>query len=86
MGIAAFQTLNNAVALKETEPAYYGRVMGLMQLAWGLINLMSLPVGILADVLGERVVLSGAGVSLVAVLAGLWLWERRIEAPARVEA
>ena len=82
-GVAAFQTLNNCVALKETEPAYYGRVMGLMQVAWGLINVTSLPVGVLADLLGERAVLSGAGVALVLVLAGLSIWENRIEpAPA----
>ena len=84
-GVAAFQTLNNSVALKETEPAYYGRVMGLMQLAWGLINLTSLPVGALADVLGERAVLSGAGVALLIVMAGLAMWERRITS-ARVAA
>jgi MFS family permease len=81
-GVAAFQTLNNSVALRETEPAYYGRVMGLMQVAWGLINLTSLPVGALADVLGERAVLSGAGVSLIVVLLGLALWEARISAEA----
>ncbi len=78
-GIAAFQTLNNAVALRQTEPAYYGRIMGLMQVAWGLINLTSLPVGTLADLLGERTVLSGAGVILVFVLIGLSAWERRIQ-------
>jgi MFS family permease len=77
-GIAAFQTLNNSVALKETEPAYYGRVMGLMQVAWGLINLTSLPVGALADLLGERAVLSGAGVALFGVIGMLGLWEARI--------
>ena len=77
-GVAAFQTLNNSVALKETEPAYYGRVMGLMQVAWGLINLTSLPVGALADALGERTVLSGAGVGLLVVLASLSIWEGRI--------
>jgi MFS family permease len=81
-GVAAFQTLNNSVALKETEPAYYGRVMGLMQVAWGLINLTSLPVGVLADALGERTVLSGAGVALLFVLVGLGLWERRIRSAA----
>jgi MFS family permease len=78
-GVAAFQTLNNSVALKDTEPAYYGRVMGLMQVAWGLINLTSLPVGALADLLGERAVLSGAGAGLVCVLLLLTWWERRID-------
>ena len=80
-GVASFQTLNNAVALRQTEPAYYGRIMGLMQVAWGLINLTSLPIGALADVLGERAVLSGAGVTLFVVLIGLTIWERRLLVP-----
>jgi MFS family permease len=83
-GVAAFQTLNNSVALKDTDPAYYGRVMGLMQVAWGLINLTSLPVGVLADLLGERAVLSGAGTGLLTVIALLALWEARIGARREV--
>jgi hypothetical protein len=78
-GIAAYQTLNNSMALRLADVAYYGRVMGLMQVAWGLINLTSLPVGALADALGERVVLSGAGVALAAALVTLTLWENRLE-------
>ena len=79
-GISAFQTLNNAVALRQTDPAFYGRVMGLMQIAWGLINLFSLPTGFVADAVGERTVLSGAGGILLFVLLLLMLWERRIVA------
>jgi MFS family permease len=77
-GVASFQTLNNSVALKLADPAYYGRVMGLMQVAWGMINLTSLPVGVLADELGERMVLSGAGVALAVALVALTLWEKRL--------
>ena len=85
-GVAAYQTLNNSVALRLTDPPYYGRVMGLMQVAWGLINLTSLPVGALADALGERVVLSGAGVTLAFVLIALSLWENRLETNAVSDA
>jgi MFS family permease len=84
-GIASFQTLNNAVALRSTDPAYYGRVMGLMQIAWGLINLISLPTGFIADATGERAVLSGAGLLLGCTVVLLALWDRRIAATERAE-
>jgi MFS family permease len=86
-GVASFQTLNNSVALRHADPEYYGRIMGLMQIAWGLINLLSLPTGALADALSERTVLSGAGVILGVVILLLMVWERRIDGdePAPVE-
>ena len=81
-GTAAFQTLNNAIALRQADPAYYGRVMGLMQIAWGLLMLVSLPTGALADLAGERAVFSGAGATLAVVLFLLFAWERRISGSA----
>jgi hypothetical protein len=78
-GVASFQTLNNSVALRHAEPLYYGRIMGLMQIAWGLINLLSLPTGALADALTERAVLSGAGIILGVVILLLIVWEHRID-------
>ena len=81
-GLAAFQTLNNAVALYEAEPAYYGRVMGILQIAWGLLLVVSLPTGALADALGERAVLAGAGAALGTILFFLAIWERRIRRTA----
>ncbi len=78
-GIASFQTLNNSVALRHADPAFYGRIMGLMQIAWGLINLFSLPTGFIADAVGERSVLTGAGVILLALLVVMAAWERRID-------
>ena len=80
MGVSAFQTLNNSIALRQADPMYYGRVMGLMQIAWGLINLLSLPTGFIADAVGERSVLSGAGIILGVVVLALALWERRLTA------
>jgi MFS family permease len=78
-GISSFQTLNNSVALRRTEPAFYGRVMGLMQIAWGLINLFSLPTGVAADLIGERGVLLAAGGILLGMLLLLALWEKNID-------
>jgi MFS family permease len=78
-GISAFQTLNNSVALRHADPAYYGRVMGLMQIAWGLINLLSLPTGFIADAIGERSVLTGAGAILLVLLLLMSAWERRLD-------
>lgn len=78
-GTSAFQTLNNAYAMRLTEPAFYGRVIGLMFLAWGLINVVSLPIGALADALGERTVLCGLGIALCLAVALLALWGRQVE-------
>jgi len=78
-GISAFQTLNNSVALRHADPAFYGRIMGLMQIAWGLINLFSLPTGFIADAVGERGVLVGAGLILLLLLLVMSAWEHRID-------
>jgi MFS family permease len=77
---SAFQTLNNVVALRYTQQEYFGRVVGLMFLAWGLNSLFTLPIGFLGDLLGERVVLSGTGATLCVVALVLALWGRYIEA------
>lgn len=53
-GTGAFQMLNNALVMQESEPAYYGRVMSLTMLAWGANGLAGLPFGLLADAVGER--------------------------------
>ena len=78
-GLSAFQTLNNSIALRNTDPSFYGRVMGLMQVAWGLISIFSLPTGFIADAAGERAVLVGAGALLLLILLVMSIWERRIE-------
>jgi MFS family permease len=77
-GTSGFQTLNNAYALRLTESAFYGRVIGIIFLAWGLINIVSLPIGYLADQFGERAVLSGLGVSLCAAVVLLAAWGRAV--------
>ncbi len=83
-GIASFQTLNNSIALRLSDAAYFGRVAGLLQIAWALINLVSLPVGFIADEIGEGATLSGAGAILLGVVLLLAFWESRIKTPGAV--
>ena len=56
-GFGGFMTLNGALIVRSTDPAFFGRVMALTMLAFGAFGLMGLPVGLLADALGERGVL-----------------------------
>jgi MFS family permease len=77
-GTAAFQTLNNSLALHLTEGNFYGRVVSFMFIAWGMINLASLPVGYLADEFGEQAVLAGEGVALIGIVALMALWSQFI--------
>lgn len=79
-GSSAFQTLNNVIALRHATPEFYGRVMGFMFVAWGSTNLVGLPVGYLADVIGERTVIAGLGGLLCLSTAFFALWSRKLEA------
>ena len=68
-----FHALNGAVVARETEPAYMGRVMSLTFLAFAAFSLSALPLGLLADRFGEQRVLSGMGLSVVAVAGWMGL-------------
>ena len=82
-GSGAFQTLNAAVIARVTEPAYMGRVMSLVILAFAGFGLMALPYGALADWIGERQTLLAMGVVVLALCAGLGsaLARQRWDAP-----
>jgi len=77
-GTSVFQTLNNAAALRITNPRFFGRIVSLMMVAWGMNNLVTLPIGIYGDIAGERAALMTLGVALSIVVMLLALWERRI--------
>ncbi len=66
-GTGAFQMLNNALVMQESAPEYYGRVMSLTMMAWGVNGLAGLPFGLLADAAGERttILVMAAGVLVV---------------------
>jgi MFS family permease len=62
-----FHALNGAVVALETDPLYMGRVMSLSMLSFAGFSLTALPLGMLADEFGERSVLFGMGVGVIAM-------------------
>jgi MFS family permease len=71
-----FQTLVLARMIHLSEAAYLGRVMSLTNLAWSLMSLVSLLVGVLADLSSQRTVLISIGLTLVVATLALALWSR----------
>jgi MFS family permease len=71
VGVASgvFTTLNGAVLMRYTDPRYIGRVMSLAMLSFGAFGLIGVPVGALADALGEGATLAVLGGLVCAVLA-----------------
>lgn len=67
-----FQTLASAVVIHETAPAYMGRVMSLTMMAFAGFGLMGLPIGFLADAIGERGALVVMGIGVCAIVAVAW--------------
>lgn len=76
IGAGGFQTLNGAIVSHITEPEYFGRVVSLTFLAFATSSIFALPVGFLADQVGERptIWLTGGGVCAITVM--FWLLER----------
>jgi MFS family permease len=81
-GLASYQTLNNSIALRLSDPRYFGRVAGLLQIAWALISLVSLPIGFIADEIGEGATLTAVGLILFGVVSLLALSEARMRSRA----
>ncbi|HUF34230.1 MAG TPA: MFS transporter [Acidimicrobiales bacterium] len=86
---SAFQSLNNALVLSNSDPGYHGRVQSLMMLSFSGFGLAALPIGIVADAIGIRTTLIGmGGVALTAMAAYVLLRRRirRLDAEARPSA
>jgi MFS family permease len=62
-----FHALNGAVIARETDPEFMGRVMSLSMLSFAGFSLTALPLGMLADHFGERIVLLGMGIGVFAL-------------------
>lgn len=68
---SGFQMLNNVTLMQRTEPRYFGRVMAMTMMAFGVNSIVAYPIGAIADVIGERATLAGlATLCLTAVAAG----------------
>ena len=75
-GAGGFQTLNGAIVSHITEPAYFGRVVSLTFLAFAASSIIALPVGFLADAVGERVTIWVMGGVVCALTLSFWALER----------
>ena len=89
-GFASFMLVAQTMIMANTAPAFYGRVMSLTMLAFGVQSIVALPFGALADVIGERELLVLLGVATLAVvvisLLGYLHLIRGLAAPRRGSA
>lgn len=71
---SGFQMLNNISLMRASDPKYFGRVMAVTMMAFGVNSIVSYPVGLTADEIGERatLVLLGAGCFLVVVAGAIF--------------
>jgi len=69
---SGFQMLNNVSLMERTDPTYFGRVMAVTMMAFGVNSIVAYPIGAIADQVGERATLAGlACACLTAVAAGV---------------
>ena len=78
---SGFQMLNSVSLMQRTSPQFFGRVMAVTMMAFGLNAIVAYPVGAFADRVGEREAIATiALVSLVVVIGG-WSATRRLAVP-----
>jgi hypothetical protein len=64
-----FQTINNTLIMTTADPQMMGRVMSIMMMTFSAIPLMSLPLGILADIIGAPTLFVALGAGVAGSLA-----------------
>jgi MFS family permease len=84
---SAFQSLNNALVLGNSDPEYHGRVQSLMMLSFSGFGMAALPLGAVADAVGLRETMVGMGSVAAAAIAVYavtrrWMMARRPDDPA----
>jgi MFS family permease len=75
---SAFQSLNNALVLGASEPAYHGRIQSLMMLSFSGFGMAALPLGALADAVGLRETMAGMGAVSAAAIVVYAVVRRRL--------
>jgi len=68
-GSGGFQVMGSAIAAREADPQYIGRVLSLTMLAFAGFGLVGLPISALADRVGERAAMGGMGAAVCALVA-----------------
>src|SRR4030095_14465267 len=71
IGFGGLQSLNAAVIVRATEPAYFGRVFSISMLAFAGVSLVRLAVGAFAGSLGERRAVASLACVVAAIAATL---------------
>ncbi len=66
---SGFQLLNNVSLMQTSRPEYFGRVMSLTMMAFGVNSLMAFPIGAFADGAGERLTLAVLGMGCACVVS-----------------
>jgi MFS family permease len=65
---AGFQGANNSLVLTESELEFHGRVQSIMMTGFAAQGIMSLPLGLIADLVGLRETLTGMGIICTAAM------------------
>jgi len=78
IGDSGRRSLNSSLMLEQTKEAFRGRVMGLYMTNFGLIPLGAIPLAGIAELVGIRWAVAGAGALLVAAAAGTTLLTNRV--------
>jgi predicted MFS family arabinose efflux permease len=81
---SGFQMLNNVNLMERTDPIYFGRVMAVTMMAFGVNSMVAYPIGAIADAAGERATLAGLALACTAVVAAGYVAMRSV--PRRAAA
>ncbi len=76
---AGFQSMNGTMALSAADPALHGRMQSLLGLGFSAFGLASLPLGMLADLIGLRTTLGLMGGTVMLIAITVQLYWRKIE-------
>lgn len=67
----AYQALNSTMIMMNTDPARYGRVMGVYMIAQSIRPISVMPIGAIGDAIGVPITLLGAGAIVAVFVAGV---------------
>ncbi len=83
---SAFQLLNNVNLMRACSQEFYGRVMSVTMMSFGVMSIVSFPIGLVADRIGERSTLVGCGCGVLLVIGTGVLAARRVRPEMRAPA
>ena len=79
LATAAFSVVNNSLVMTSSSPRFYGRVMSVYQLTFGLGPIAAVPLAVLADQIGAQEAVAACGLLLALTTLAL---TRRMRSPA----